>query len=145
MVLSHQTAPPAPGDSVAMFRRLTTRVALVAAASLSLAVAFAPAKVRSIELEPVVLLTDQSVTRGENLQCTYQLTGGPSQIHITSEPAGVVSYDGYVNDAYGTISVPTSSTAAAGTVILHLTTTGEETASTATTVTADSTNDNPRR
>jgi hypothetical protein len=127
---------------------IRTRVIIPVVLSLASVVAsFGFAKpVRSVEFEPLMISSQETVVPGQPLACAVAFDGGtPSEIHITSNPPGVVSYHGPVSGASDVVEAATSASAPAGPVTVYLATSGDTVVSDTTTFdTANGGMDHPR-
>jgi len=87
-------------------------------------------KARSLQIaEPIHLGVSSRYTAGQPLACSVQLTSGPSQVTIYSQPLGAVSFTGSIDSSTATVSAVTSPNAT-GSVTVYLKTSGTQTCST---------------
>jgi hypothetical protein len=122
-----------------MSRRASAiRTALFVALGVFISLFAVGQKARSLQIaEPIHLAANSTFTPGQPLSCSVQLTSGPSQVTIYSQPLGAVSFNGSVSSSTATVSAATSSTAT-GTITLYVKTDGAQTCSTMTTATLGS-------
>lgn len=113
-------------------------VAVTAAVSAATMILFSAHKVHSIIYEPIYISAQQPISAGIPLPCSVGLTGGPSDITISSDPAGAVSYSGTVSGSSSTVNATTDPNLAPNTpVTVYLQTDGSTVVNTYTTVADD--------
>ena len=74
--------------------------------------------------QPIEMSLTSPILPGEPVDCAYELTGGPANITVYSDPPGVVSYQGTVSEADGVVTLSTDPAAEPGPVTVYLTTDG---------------------
>ena len=108
----------------------TSRTALMtAAASLFLlsATVVGSGPVRAVFGHEPIELQVGALFPGEPVACDIELTGGPANVIISSDPPGAVSYEGPVESATETVMADTDPNMSPGSVMVYLQTEGGST------------------
>lgn len=76
-------------------------------------------------VEPIDLVAPPNYLPGETINVQVHTTGGPSSVHIYSNPPGAASYDGTIPGSSATVPVTVNSNVS-GDVTLYFSTGGQQ-------------------